>query len=133
MTTFDIDEEKSAWFDMEGGGRVKLRVLSTSDWERIREKTVTKEPIVMRVDDGSHKLFEREIVDDVLQRKLVNDETIVEWENIVDKDNNEIECTIENKDKLMMMRNPFFRNFVNEKLDTLTELYTEEEKEEEKN
>lgn len=133
MTTFYIDEEKSAWFDMEGGGRVKLRVLSTSDWERIREKTVTKEPIVMRVDDGSHKLFEREIVDDVLQRKLVNDETIVEWENIVDKDNNEIECTIENKDKLMMMRNPFFRNFVNEKLDTLTELYTEEEKEEEKN
>lgn len=135
MAIFDLEkEDKGVWFDMEGGGRVKLKFISPSDWMLIRKATIKAgEPVVKKVDDGSYKLFERETTDEDLQREMLHDMTIVDWEDILDVKERPIPCTKENKVRLMMMANPAFRNFVNDKLTILEKLSRDQEEAEEKN
>lgn len=132
MTVFDFKDE-GVWFDMEDGGRVKLRTLTPSDWVVIRKATVKKEPVVQKVEGGKHQLFEREITDEYLQVEMINDASIMSWENLFDGNDNPIPCTRENKVKLMMMKDARFRNFVNEKLGILNKADEEHKEASEKN
>ena len=135
MTVFDLDnEEKGAWFDMEGGGRVQIQVLSPSDWIKINKATVKRgDPIVKEIGGGKYQLFEREILDRDLQIEMCNDMSIVTWENLFDGKNNPIPCTKENKARLMFMKDNRFRDFVNEKIGILNGIETERKETAEKN
>ena len=131
---FDLEEDKGAWFDMDGGGRVQLRLITPADWVAIKKATVsTGEPLVKKLDNGKYQLFERELVDEDLQREMVNDLTICAWEGLLDAKDRPIPCTKENKNRLMMMRDSRFRDFINDKLGVLSGIQAEQKEAEEKN
>ena len=132
MTKFDISKNTGVWFDMEGGGRVKLRTLPVSDLKRINKATITKTPFV-HVVDGREKVLTHEVVDDDRWTSMVNDCCIVDWENLFDKDGNKIECNADNKDILMCMEDDTFREFVKEKLAVLSDHEKKEQEAAEKN
>ena len=129
---FDIDIEKQEeiggdWFDFPGGGRVKLRLLSTRDWRDIRQaSTIRLEPAFTEV-DGQMRRFDGETIDVDRQWEMSVDKNIVVWEGFFDRNEKEIPCTKENKLRLMEMESPAFRNFYDEKMKVLKA--TEAEKE----
>lgn len=118
MTIFDLDEKKATWFDMDGGGRVQLRLLSADDWKAIRAQSVKRSPVYEKL-DGKWERFDTETKDEDLQNELFWDAAIVAWENLQDGKGTEILCTIENK-VLLMMTQPKFSRFVGECVDVLT-------------
>jgi hypothetical protein len=132
MTVFDIEDRDGVWFEMEGGGRVKLKALTVDDWKKINKATVKHTPIIEKV-DGKPQLFEREITDRDLQTNMINDLIIQDWENFLDKNENPIPCTIENKNKLLTMNDPTFRDFVDSKIKILNGIKEEQKEAEEKN
>jgi hypothetical protein len=132
MTTFNIEENKGVWFDMPGGGRVKLRTLSVLDLRKIKKATTTKTPFVTEV-NGKTVVLTHEVDDDDLWMSMANDCCVVEWENLFDKNGNPIPCTKENKDILMCMGDGTFRDFVKEKMDILSAHEKEEQAASEKN
>jgi len=133
MTTFDIEESHGVWFDMDSGGRVKLKTATPSDWLKIKKAITEKDPIIKKLEDGKYQLFEHVIIDEDLQMSMLNDICIIDWENLFDKNRNPIPCTPENKMLLMMMRDDSFRDFVNEKMTTLAEMELEQRRVSEKN
>jgi hypothetical protein len=135
MTVFDFDKEDSgAWFDMDGGGRIHLKIITPADWIRIRKaSTIKSDPVVKKVEGGRYQLFEREVFDEDLQREMVNDTMILDWEGLFDGKERPIPCTKENKLRLMMMRDSRFRDFVNDKMAVLEKLKQDQKEAEEKN
>jgi len=119
MTVFDLEEKQGVWFDMEGGGRVQLRVLSPDDHRRIRARTVTKQAEIAKV-DGVVARVAWEETDEDLQNELFWDHCIVKWEKFSDKNGKSIPCTTANK-VLLMTRSAKFAKFVAEKLKELTD------------
>jgi hypothetical protein len=120
MTLFDIGEKPGMWFDMKGGGRVQLKTLSPGQYRKIFKATERKEPIFHEI-NGKATLFERVIIDDDLRRQMINDASIPSWEKLFDKAGAPIPCTTDNRELLMLMEDGTFRDFVNEKMKTLTE------------
>lgn len=131
MTVFDLDERQGVWFDMEGGGRVQLRSLSSDDLKEIRKKTVKKNVDFKRL-DGKAERFEFEEVNEDLQNELFWDHVIIAWENFIDKNGKPIPCTKENK-MLLLSRSLKFARFLNEALTTLNESELQAMKDMEKN
>jgi len=134
MTVFNMSESEGVWFDMDGGGRVKIKALSPKAYQRIAKATTTKKPIALKVDGaGQPALFDREIIDEDARTVLIHDAIIVDWENLIDEKKKPIPCTSENKTALMLMDSGVFRDFVNEKVSLLNDANSKKKEAEEKN
>lgn len=130
MTDIDFDEVGTAkWFEMEGGGRLQLRVPTLSDWKRIRKQVFHKKVEFKKV-DGTPGRFEYEEVNEELQNELFWDATIVNFENFTNKEVL-IPCTKENK--ILLMTNSKFAKFFRESFETLIEDEAKQEEISEKN
>ena len=131
MTVFDLEEKPATWFDMEGGGRVQLRILSAEGWKAIRGQSVQVVAEYQKL-DGKWERFEVEKKDDDLQNRLFWDAVIVAWENLQDGKGREILCTPENK-TLLMLTQPKFSRFIGECVEVLTKDETARAEASEKN
>jgi hypothetical protein len=116
-TNIDFDEVSAKWFEMEGGGRLQLRIPSIADWKLIRKQTVRKKVEFKKV-DGTPGRFEFEEINEDLQNELFWDAAIVNFENFTNK-GILIPCTKENK--ILLMTNSKFAKFFSESFKTLTE------------
>lgn len=118
MTVFDLEEREATWFDMEGGGRVRLKTLTSEGWRAIRGRSVKVVSEYQKL-EGKWERFEVSKVDDDLQNNLFWDAVIVAWENLFDGKGREIPCTPENK-TLLMLTQPKFSRFIGECVEALT-------------
>ncbi len=119
MTVIDINEIPAKFFEMEGGGRVQLKIVSAGEFKEIRKQTVKKRVDFKKV-DGVPGRFPFEEVDEDLQNELFWDAVIVSWENFSNKKGDPIPCTTGNK-ILLMTRSNKFSKFVVDSLKTLAE------------
>ena len=107
----DLDEKtESGWFDLEGGGRVHLRLLDITDIRDMRKaclKTVPEYPKL----DGKYQRFEGQEFDGDLWNEMLWDRTIIGWEGIFDRDERPIPVTKEHKVLLMMRVSEFVRAY----------------------
>jgi len=105
----DLNEKtESGWFDLEGGGRVHLRLLDITDIRDMRKtclKTVPEYPKL----DGKYQRFEGQEFDNDLWNEMLWDRTIIGWEGIFDRDERPIPVTKEHKVLLMMRVSEFVR------------------------
>lgn len=121
MAVFDVNDQPGVWFDIPGGGRVRIRTIAPDDWREIQRVTVVKGPPEYVKLDGKFQRFQADIEDKDTQMEMIWDKTILEWEGVLDRDGNPIPCTYEWKARLMLMRSPDFRDFYNEKIAALME------------
>ncbi len=119
MTVIDVGEITAKFFEMEGGGRVQLKIVSAGEFKEIRKQTVKKRVDFKKV-DGIPGRFPFEEIDEDLQNELFWDAVIVSWENFSDKNGKPIPCTKENK-VLLMNRSAKFSKFVADSLKILSE------------
>jgi hypothetical protein len=139
MTTFDIEENQGVWFDINGGGRVQLKILSYVEWKEIAKATITKGPPeypLLKTDEKSpakHIRFQPEIINNDLQIEMTWDKTIISWEGLMDKNQKPIPCTKEWKIRLMFMDDSSFRDFYNEKMKILMDAKVEQDEKLRKN
>ncbi len=117
MTEINFEEVSAKWFEMEGGGRLQLRIPTIEDWKRIRKQTVRKKVEFKKV-DGTPGRFEFEEVNEDLQNELFWDAAIVNFENFTNKG-----VLIPNikENKVLLMTNSKFAKFFGESFKTLTE------------
>ena len=140
---FDLNDSAGEWFPfqtssvrltdgetvfdepVEGIGRVKLRPLTSDIIEQIQRDTTKK--IVEHVVNPSTRKMERVTSFDQTPEQKKKDQTltwdhiIMEWENkapFLNNDGTNIECTTENKMKLM--EKPVFARFVGRCLQTIS-------------
>ena len=130
-TIINVDENKSQSFEMEGGGKVYLRVITSEEFNAINKKT-TKKKVEYRKVDGTASRFEYEEIDYDLRTELFYDAAIINWENFVDAEGNEIPCTKENK-MLFMNKSSAFSKFITDSIKILTDDRNRENEEAEKN
>lgn len=102
---FDLEDKPGVWFDLEGGGRVQLCVLTRQDIRKIRKQT-TKKCEAFKLIEGVAKRFEWEEIDHELYSELTLDRCLVSWDGFsikVTKDGKSelIECTPENCNREM--------------------------------
>lgn len=120
MTVIDLEEkEESAWFDLEGGGRVHLRLLSIKDIREIRTACYSSVAEYPKL-DGKYQRFEAQTFNDELFTEMRLDRNILGWENLFDKNGKEIPVTKENK-ALLYERSDVFRKAVDDGLQALQE------------
>lgn len=130
---FDIEEKPGTRFEMEDGGWIELRLLSPEDWIKVRRASVSHKPFAHRDESGKWLALSHEIVDEALQSEMINDLAITAWGDLKDGKGNEIPCTREMKNRLMRLKDPKFRDFVNEKIAVLNDLENRRREEAEKN
>lgn len=118
---FDLAENIGLWFDFPGGGRVQLRLPNTSDLLRIEKETTENKPFLYEEEGKPPRVLNYEIPDVDKRARLYNDCSIVAWEGFKDAGGKDIPCTAEMKTVLMRLKDPVFRDFVNEKLKALDE------------
>lgn len=99
--------------DDEDSGAIYLRVMSPGKLAEVRDKT-----IITKVEYKNNKRFEYLEIDYVTRDRIIWDYCIDHWEDLVDDDDNPIECTTEKKLELMN-DNPNFAAFVQVRLDKL--------------
>ncbi len=102
------DKTESGWFDLEGGGRLHLRLLDITDIRDMRKaclKTVPEYPKI----EGKYQRFEGQEFDGDLWNEMLWDRTIMGWEGIFDRNEKPIPVTKENKALLMMRVSEFVR------------------------
>lgn len=114
-------------FDMEGGGKVRLRVCAGDDFRNIRKQTLKKK---VEYKNGQRHSYEE--IDEDLENKLLWDFCIIDWENFFDGSGNPIPCTKENK-VLLMGKSIKFSRFVLDSLNKLAEINSEQAEAESKN
>lgn len=119
MTVFDLDEQPGVWFDLEGGGRVRIRSMSPETLKAIRKQAVKKRIEYKRV-DGKAERFEVEEVNEDLQNELFWDHVIVDWQNFFDRNSQPIPCTRENK-VLLLSRSAMFGRVLADALKQVSE------------
>jgi hypothetical protein len=117
MTVINFDESESKWFEMDGGGRLQLRIPTMADWKEIRKQTVKKRVEFKKV-EGTAARFEHEEINEDLQNELFWDSAIVNFENFTNK-GDPIPVTRENK--VLMMTSNKFAKFFSESFKTLSE------------
>lgn len=121
---FDLsDLNLGTWFEMEGGGRVCLRVCAGDDLRAIRKATSKK-----RADFRDGRRIVYDDVNEEMQNEMIWDHCIVSWENLLDKAGKPIPCTKETKN-LLMGKSITFSSFVGEclkRLFPITESLAEE-------
>jgi len=119
MTTFNLEEKRGVWFDLDGGGRVQIR-LATAETMKDILKVAGKTRIEYKRVDGKAERFVVDDVNEDLRSELFWDHVIVSWENFFDGSGNVIPCTTEAKIRLMA-RSQLFSGVVVDALKTLTE------------
>jgi len=85
---FDVDDPET--------GRIRLRVLNAQKLTEIRDTTMTN-----KVEYHADNRFEYQEIDNAARDRIIWDYCIIEWEGLVDDDDVPIECTTDNKIKLM--------------------------------
>jgi hypothetical protein len=101
------DINPGTWYDLGQGARIKIRVTGANDYRQI-EKACTR-----KLSNGTKEI-------DVDKRNdMLMDFSIVDWEVIIDEENNPIECTTENKKKLY--QSPTFSKFISSKVQEVAE------------
>ncbi|MDD5532389.1 MAG: hypothetical protein PHC52_06325 [Syntrophales bacterium] len=130
-TVFDLEQKAGTWFEMDGGGRIQIHVLTPEEFKEVRRQTVKKKVDFKKVDGTPARLPYEEVNED-LQNELFWDACIVAWENLFDGKGKEIPCTKENK-VLLMMRSQTFARFVAESIETLTKDQAQQAEQAEKN
>lgn len=142
---FDIENlNPGEWFEYPGDTklpeRVKIRLPDAKTIKDVDAATLKKEVEHVQPRKKSGKIdrrqqlqrIEYEVCKDEDEReKLLIDEIITDWE-IKTPDGDDIPCTTENKIK-MMYGSVEFNNFVNDKLEYLTDTKAGHDKGEEKN
>ena len=116
-TVLSMEEPTGAWFEMDGGGRVKLKTLSYDALKQITKQSTRKQVAFKKV-EGTPGRFEYEDDDPDLRNELFWDHCIVTWENLFDSKEKAIPCTKENK-MLLMTRSSKFLKFITISLETL--------------
>lgn len=126
---FDIggDLNPGILFDMEGGGKVRLRVCAGEDFRNIRKQTLKK-----KVEYKNAQRFAYDDIDEDLENKLLWDFCIIDWENLFDASGSPIPCIKENK-VLLMGKSIKFSRFVLDSLNKLAEINSEQVEAESKN
>ena len=127
-TSFNMAElNPGTWFDVEGGGRISLRICGSDKLREIRKLTVKKK---VEYKQGNRFVFEETNED--MQGRLIWDYCIVDWENFFDADGKPIPCNIDTKNALMG-NSPFFSKMVTGYLSKLADMEEEGETPEAKN
>lgn len=112
---------------------VKIRAYTNKALEDIRSECVKREVEYKKTAKfGGLQRIEFHETDDTKMKRLLWDYIICDWGGFVDKANNPIPCTAENKEKFMSNW-PAFAAFVDKCLETLTPDVNEAIKESEKN
>ena len=125
---FDLENlNPGTWFDDGDGGRICIRSLSTEEATAISKKTTTT-----KVEYKNGQRFAYEITDDDKAFSLMWDAVIVDWEGVVSADDKPLECTTENKLRLMR-KSPVFARIIRGYLEKLVEAEAIEKDAEEKN
>ena len=109
-TWFKFDEKD------EESGAISLRTLNAGKLSEIRDTTITTE-----VEYRNEQRFEYQKMDNAARDRIIWDYCIVDWTNLVDDEEVPIECTTENKIKLMN-NHVGFSMFVEECLEKLNKL-----------
>jgi hypothetical protein len=107
----DLEEkEESGTFDLKGGGKVSLRLMTDKDVREIRAaclSTAVEYPLL----DGKYQRFEAEKFNGELFEEMRLDRNIVGWESLFDRNSKPIPVTKENK-ALLMAKSAAFREAV---------------------
>ena len=94
------DLNPGTWFKFDENdpesGSICLRVLNAGKLAEIRDKTI-KTQVEYR---GTNR-FEYQDMDNAARDRIIWDYCIVDWKGLTDDEDNPIECTTENKIKLM--------------------------------
>ncbi len=117
MTVFNLNGTDGAWFDLEGGGRIQLRLMDGDTLRAIHSQTAKTRVEYKRV-EGKAERFEVEQIDHDLRTALFWDHVIVAWDNFLDAHGETIPCTRETK-LLLLSRSARFAKFVGECLEKL--------------
>lgn len=113
------DKDVIGSFELEGGGKVHLRLRSEADEKKIRAacfKKVAEYPFL----DGKYQRFEVETIDMDLFMEMSFDCNITGWDDLFDWNKKPIPVTKGNK--VLLMKNvPLFQKAVNDGLKKLKE------------
>jgi hypothetical protein len=94
------DLNPGSWFkfdeDDPESGRICIRILNAAKLAEIRDTTVKTKVEYVKGDRHEFKN-----IDDAARDSIIWDYCIVNWEDLIDDDDSPIECTTENKIKLM--------------------------------
>jgi len=94
------DLNPGAWFNFDdndpGSGKILIRILNSERLAEIRNKTIKT-----NVEYRGDKRFEFQDIDHSARDRIIWDYCIVDWRDLVDDDEVPIECTTDNKIKLM--------------------------------
>jgi len=137
------DETVDGWFDIKGGGRVHVKLLTPEEMREIRKacfSTKVEYPYLdvdpEKPEKGkAYKRFEAEVFDAEKMLDMVNEMSIIGWDTMVDKKTKAaIDVTPENK-KLLMYPGvcPSFVEAVDGARKALKAAFEEAAKSEEKN
>ncbi len=122
------NKEEKGTFELKGGGKIHLRLLSAEDFRAMRKacvKTVSEYPY-LDIDPADPKKgkkyfqFDREEFDGDLFREMQLDRNITGWDDIFDRNKKPIPVTKENK-VLLYTVVPEFREAVDKGLAALKE------------
>jgi len=111
----DLEEKtESGSFEIKGGGKVHLRLLSSADIRDMKKASLTdvvEYPLLGEGDKKTYHRFESQKFDSDVFNKMIWDRGITGWDGISDKNKNPIPVTAENKE-LLMLRSQDFREAV---------------------
>lgn len=93
------------WFSLGDGARIKLRLCTGEQFDKIREQT-TEEIEVFKNVEGTPARFDKVKTNTKLENELFWDYVIETWENVANEEGI-LECTKENKIRLIN-RSPQF-------------------------
>jgi hypothetical protein len=113
------DKEEKGSFELKGGGKVHLRLLSGADLKAMRKACMTvsvEYPLL----EGKYQRFEAPKFDGELFDSMKWDRVITGWDLLFDRNEKQIPVTPENK-VLLMERVLEFAEAVNEGLKSLKE------------
>ena len=131
-TKFSLkDPNPGVWFVFDENdpksGRICIRVMNSAKGLEIDKATSKK-----RTEYRQGQRFEVSDIDDKKRSQLFWDYVIVDWERLEDDDGNPIECTSENKYKLML-ENVGFASYVGACIAKMNENYEAQRESVEKN
>lgn len=125
------DKEEKGSFELKGGGKVHLRLMSEKDVKEIRDacvKTRTEYPFL----GGKYQRFEVEDVNTDLMTEMRLNRNITGWDDLFDRNKKPIPVTKENK-VLLMKLVPLFAEAVENGLKTLKVVEKDRTEQAEKN
>jgi hypothetical protein len=106
----------------EGAGKICLRIADPEVIEKIQAQTRKKSaefalnPRTRQMERVS--FYEQTPTQEKKERELIWDHAIVDWKDILDREGEQIPCTLDNK--LKLMNNPQFARFVGRCLQLIT-------------